>query len=30
MSFQLSYNLLFRLFVGLTIEDSVRNHSVFS
>ena len=27
---QLSYNLLFRWFVGLAIEDSVWNHSVFS
>ena len=27
---QLSYNLLFRWFVGLAIEDTVWNHSVFS
>ena len=27
---QISYNLLFRWFVGLAIEDSVWNHSVFS
>jgi len=27
---QISYNLLFRWFVGLSIEDSVWNHSVFS
>ncbi|WP_027820875.1 IS5 family transposase [Paraburkholderia bannensis] len=27
---QLSYNLLFRWFVGLSIEDAVWNHSVFS
>ncbi|WP_175815946.1 IS5 family transposase [Burkholderia diffusa] len=27
---QISYNLLFRWFVGLSIEDAVWNHSVFS
>jgi transposase len=27
---QISYNLLFRWFVGLSIEDTVWNHSVFS
>jgi transposase len=27
---QINYNLLFRWFVGLSIEDSVWNHSVFS
>src|SRR5205085_6847848 len=27
---QINYNLLFRWFVGLAIEDSVWNHSVFS
>lgn len=27
---QIQYNLLFRWFVGLAIEDTVRNHSVFS
>ncbi len=27
---QIQYNLLFRWFVGLAIEDSVWNHSVFS
>lgn len=27
---QISYNLLFRWFVGLSIDDSVWNHSVFS
>jgi len=27
---QISYNLLFRWFVGLAIEDTVWNHSVFS
>ena len=27
---QISYNLLFRCFVGLAIEDPVWNHSVFS
>jgi transposase len=27
---QIQYNLLFRWFVGLTIEDTVWNHSVFS
>jgi transposase len=27
---QLSYNLLFRWFVGLAIKDTVWNHSVFS
>jgi hypothetical protein len=26
---QMQYNLLFRWFVGLTIEDTVWNHSVF-
>ena len=26
----ISYNLLFRWFVGLSIEDTVWNHSVFS
>jgi transposase len=27
---QINYNLLFRWFVGLSIEDAVWNHSVFS
>lgn len=27
---QIQYNLLFRWFVGLPIEDTVWNHSVFS
>ena len=27
---QLDYNLLFRWFVGLSMDDKVWNHSVFS
>ena len=27
---QINYNLLYRWFVGLTIDDSIWNHSVFS